>query len=289
MYIGSSKGKRLLTMTALTLFVAFVLGAATTQAWPWRKVWKTFEPKNKTGRTVNGIIAGGISLTKCTNCWAGGDPAFPSCYGANVYIGKWGIGNLIGYYSGTKNTAPGQKRKIGVKCKFCAAIVGGGVWLESWVPRGWFSTIGISCTSPVHLVLDPSLPGPVDIESLQYAVVPEVIPIEDLQYDMEELSWVYADMPKFGLSPGDSIEVVGVPEESEIGDSVLVLRGQIISLAECDDSTYVDTVPFTAEIFEEAEAIPTLSEWGLIVFCVLLFVWMAWFVVRRQKRTSVNP
>jgi hypothetical protein len=35
-------------------------------------------------------------------------------------------------------------------------------------------------------------------------------------------------------------------------------------------------------------SIPTLSEWGMIIFCVLLFGWMAWMVVRRRKTARVR-
>lgn len=34
--------------------------------------------------------------------------------------------------------------------------------------------------------------------------------------------------------------------------------------------------------------IPTLSEWGMIIFCGLLFAWMAWMVVRRKRATEVG-
>ena len=34
--------------------------------------------------------------------------------------------------------------------------------------------------------------------------------------------------------------------------------------------------------------IPTLTEWGMIIFCVLLFGWMAWVVVRRRRRVTVG-
>ena len=36
------------------------------------------------------------------------------------------------------------------------------------------------------------------------------------------------------------------------------------------------------------ERIPTLTEWGMIIFCVLLFGWMAWVVVRRRRAASVR-
>jgi len=34
--------------------------------------------------------------------------------------------------------------------------------------------------------------------------------------------------------------------------------------------------------------IPTLTEWGMIIFCVLLFGWMTWVVVRRRRRVTVG-
>jgi len=34
--------------------------------------------------------------------------------------------------------------------------------------------------------------------------------------------------------------------------------------------------------------IPTLTEWGMIIFCVLLFAWMAWVIVRRRKAAKVR-
>ena len=34
--------------------------------------------------------------------------------------------------------------------------------------------------------------------------------------------------------------------------------------------------------------IPTLTEWGMIIFCVLLFGWMAWVIVRRRRRVTVG-
>jgi hypothetical protein len=38
----------------------------------------------------------------------------------------------------------------------------------------------------------------------------------------------------------------------------------------------------------ESFGIPTLTEWGMIIFCVLLFGWMAWVIVRRRRRVTVD-
>lgn len=34
----------------------------------------------------------------------------------------------------------------------------------------------------------------------------------------------------------------------------------------------------------ELHPVPTLTEWGMIIFCVLLFSWMAWVIVGRRKQ-----
>jgi hypothetical protein len=37
-----------------------------------------------------------------------------------------------------------------------------------------------------------------------------------------------------------------------------------------------------------AAAIPTLTEWGMIIFGVLLFGWMAWVIIRRRRRVTIG-
>jgi len=39
---------------------------------------------------------------------------------------------------------------------------------------------------------------------------------------------------------------------------------------------------------ETVVGIPTLTEWGMIIFCALLFGWMAWVIVRRKKAAAVR-
>jgi hypothetical protein len=48
--------------------------------------------------------------------------------------------------------------------------------------------------------------------------------------------------------------------------------------------------PFNPMIFlvSTVSAIPTLTEWGMIIFCVLLFGWMAWVIVRRRQRVTAG-
>jgi len=45
---------------------------------------------------------------------------------------------------------------------------------------------------------------------------------------------------------------------------------------------------FAAISFPTQPRIPTLTEWGMIIFCVLLFGWKAWVIVRRRKRVTIS-
>ncbi len=51
--------------------------------------------------------------------------------------------------------------------------------------------------------------------------------------------------------------------------------------SDVDCFTYDDLTPCEARI-------PTLTEWGMIIFCALLFGWMAWMIVRRRRTATVR-
>lgn len=38
----------------------------------------------------------------------------------------------------------------------------------------------------------------------------------------------------------------------------------------------------------QPDVIPTLTEWGIIIFCVLLMGWMAYMLVKRRKRATIG-
>ena len=44
-----------------------------------------------------------------------------------------------------------------------------------------------------------------------------------------------------------------------------------------------DTVLVTGPVEVLSTAIPTLNEWGIILFCAILLGWMAWMIVRRNR------
>jgi hypothetical protein len=55
------------------------------------------------------------------------------------------------------------------------------------------------------------------------------------------------------------------------------------------------TTPFTGTVFRDGEfildpsdSIPTLTEWGLIIFGVMLALWMGWMIVRRRQKVRVG-
>jgi len=252
MFMNGNAGKRLLTVIALTLLIAFVLSTTSAQAWPWRKVWLTFLVHNNTGHDVNGIIIGGFNFGYCTSCvsYPSHPFFFPSCYGSSVPIFMWGILSLHGYYYGKSTVYPPPLnfKVVGVGCWWCAGITGAGVWLEDWVPRGWFQTCGLKCTSPVILTIDDSLPRPVTVANVEFACVAEPIPFDSFSYDYE-LPYEPADMPPESLLyPGDSIEVIGIFPE-DVGDSTVVIRAQLIALVDAEGrGSFWDTVYFAAQI-----------------------------------------
>lgn len=53
-----------------------------------------------------------------------------------------------------------------------------------------------------------------------------------------------------------------------------------------EDYVAVDDVAFWVD-FQGTE-VPTLTEWGMIIFCALLFAWMAWVLARRRKRITIG-
>ncbi|MEA3297341.1 MAG: IPTL-CTERM sorting domain-containing protein [candidate division Zixibacteria bacterium] len=49
-----------------------------------------------------------------------------------------------------------------------------------------------------------------------------------------------------------------------------------------------DTTSVRTTAAQEKCDIPTLGEWGLIIFCILLVGWMAWVIVRKRKPAKLH-
>ncbi|MFC1475553.1 IPTL-CTERM sorting domain-containing protein [Candidatus Zixiibacteriota bacterium] len=286
MFWHRGRGKRLLVAMVLSLTVIFLITATVAQAWPWRTASIKFWVKNRTGYTCNRIIGGGLSLLKVSRCIKGGSPYFPSCWSAGQYIGMYGLGYLQGFYFGDRTTGNGVWRKIGFKRKFCVSIIGAGVWLQDgWRPRGWFPLFGIKCRSPISIKVDDSLPQPFRIAGVEYALGEDPEPIDTLEWDAD-LPWEATPLVDEWLYPGDSILIPGIPDEQEIGDRLVVLRGKLIADITTDDTSYVDTVLFSAQIYNDESPIPTLNEWGMILMFILMAAAIVWFMVRQRRRMA---
>jgi len=77
------------------------------------------------------------------------------------------------------------------------------------------------------------------------------------------------------------IPPIGDPFSSSPYDSVLLYDYN-------DPSTEVGWLTDVYVYPATVVPIPTLTEWGLIIFCALLFGWMAWMVVRRKRTVTAG-
>lgn len=107
------------------------------------------------------------------------------------------------------------------------------------------------------------------------------------------------------LSPGDSPTDAAAKLEAELtnADLVVTRSGSEVTLDwedPANESMLTSPLdlwfgledgaggPHITLEFPDVATIPTLTEWGMIIFCVLLFGWMAWVVVRRRRRVTVG-
>jgi hypothetical protein len=79
---------------------------------------------------------------------------------------------------------------------------------------------------------------------------------------------------------GNGIEFFSI-SANEIHE-VVFFMGADPAGSDIDCFTYDDLNPCPGT------AIPTLTEWGMIIFCVLLFGWMARVIIRRRKTATVG-
>ncbi len=85
-----------------------------------------------------------------------------------------------------------------------------------------------------------------------------------------------------GLSTGDYL----IKHRSVESEPILYLQFAVI-----DESTAelirADTLSYSVESLLTGQ-IPTLTEWGLIIFGVLLAGWMGWIIIHRRKRVMAG-
>jgi hypothetical protein len=78
----------------------------------------------------------------------------------------------------------------------------------------------------------------------------------------------------------------------EIDESQINWEGEIIAVFSLEPELYLSEIDLEsggiAKIPPEYGQIPTLTEWGMIIFGVLLFGWMAWVIVRRRRKATIS-
>ena len=118
--------------------------------------------------------------------------------------------------------------------------------------------------------------GPIEVTELNWAVIDRELPPEMLNdslwgpfsriiwHPLGDLVLCYGDSTVFDLGPQTPGKTILVRVNLENGGYEVVqyrMRGGDI---------------------------PTLTEWGLIIFAVLLSAWMAWMFLRRRRRVTVS-
>lgn len=274
-----------LVLIVISLQVILLFLGSTVHSWPWREVRLEFEVHNGTGEVAHAIIGGGLYWGNYEDCLADEDPWFPNCHLDSIYIGRWGIDYVLGYLFGLEPTPDSMVRKIGFVGRGCLALAGVGVWLRAVGPPyaiAWFPLVGIECSSPVSFVREDTIRRCLD--SVQYAVAADTIPYGKLRYDNRALEWHDAQLEYVCFeSMTDTIEILGIPEESEIGDSVLFLRGIVTAWVVVDSVTeYEDTVRFTAQIYPVGPGVPGHSTWGLLILLFVLSLSAIYVISRRR-------
>ncbi|MCX6829517.1 MAG: IPTL-CTERM sorting domain-containing protein [candidate division Zixibacteria bacterium] len=127
-------------------------------------------------------------------------------------------------------------------------------------------------------------PYPTIIRNITFAVLPEEIPLDSLNAQNAHLASMLQPLatgPFTMDSVGDSV-YFDIPTPIPFG-SVVVYRfeGGIGSPNEFVDFGQHHWVA-------PPGVIPTLTEWGLIIFAVLLVGFMTWVVVRRRRRVTIG-
>jgi hypothetical protein len=108
------------------------------------------------------------------------------------------------------------------------------------------------------------------------------------------------EVSTLGISPGGVWEILGYPPGGKADIGVFKNLNPNPRVSKQEITIWCDPVPpwvFPGATVAEVEAaavvcpvdeIPTLTEWGMIIFCVLLFAWMAWVIVHRRKKAIVG-
>ncbi len=127
--------------------------------------------------------------------------------------------------------------------------------------------------TPIDTGATPAIVAPMGSGTWSYEFVQE-----DPMGDPRPLGGVHWYTDGFGIESGQLFELEFCLNGSTQQDYTLHLYDA------ARDEYYKIAIPVNVS----TESIPTLTEWGLIIFAVLLAGWMAWMVLRRRRRPAIH-
>lgn len=138
-----------------------------------------------------------------------------------------------------------------------------------------------------QFIWENPFPVQVSIGNVVYAVLDSAVPLEELNAENAMLTAAFSDLPggsDFTVPVGEQVtlDIPGIVPCR----TFVVIRYQSTgpgSMAACTD--YMQIPPQASA--SEAQ-IPTLTEWGLIIFGVVLLGFITWVFFRRRKAVSVG-
>ncbi len=122
--------------------------------------------------------------------------------------------------------------------------------------------------------------GPITIQTIDVGDVPAPLSFAQLDYDsLSSVDWDVSLTDQHVPLYDSLVFNLDLPSEGSI-----VFRARVIL-----DDDPSNVVTYSGQYYVKSTSqIPSLTEWGMIIFCVLLFGWMAWVVVRRRRRVTVG-
>ncbi len=155
-------------------------------------------------------------------------------------------------------------------------------------PSPHFDEIDDPVLGRILQVSNPSDSVTITLVSLKVALSPglwSIDSLDDSNSTFMSLSWNELAPTTHVILPRDTI-IMDVPDD--LIDPLYNCFGWAEYM---DIANPVDTLTsyyWPQQSPESMVLIPTLTEWGMIIFCVLLFGWMAWVIVRRRRAGALR-
>ena len=135
--------------------------------------------------------------------------------------------------------------------------------------------VGIDITSPFN---DPGI----TIDNLNYAVIPEPIPLDILNGDNKTIEWI-SIAGSFDLNPDETIRIADVTVSP--GNTHIVVSARV-RFIDAPNEEGAGHVFFESELPPPPTGEPpTVSEWGLIIMALLL-VTVGAIMIRKQRQVT---